>query len=594
MTILKKFNCLILSFLILFISVFTVSQKASAEIIKIGIIVEPGVTRVGVVLRAGPTRDSEKVITLSDGATVTVLGSESDSSGEDYIWHQVNYTSSGNTHVGYIREDMIDITEYNTDPTFQEQLSEFPEDYHNDLIMLHALYPNWTFRADKLTLTFNEAVALEDVSNYKLINGSNLSLRSMRRGCYDWSTGEWISYEGAWYGASTELIAHYMDPRNFLNANDIFMYLKQGFDANSQTKEGIQKIIEGTFLDTVVADDNDSYYNSTYTDVIWEAAVQSNVSPYILASTIIQEQGVTGATLGKGTSYNGVTVYNFFHWKATGKTDADIISNGAAYAYNNGWTTPSASIIGGAKNYGKNYVSIGQDTYFYKNFNIIQPVNVNHQYAQNVADSYSSARKLYNMYSNDKETKLTFRIPVYSGSLPATVSPKPEGNNNLNNYYFNDIVANGLTPSFNRFTYNYSLSVSGDTNVYIELPDGASLASGDSYSLGQGDNTVTLTVKAQTGFTKDYVINVNADEPCTLSITGDKNDIPVSTVKKGDTNGDGKVSLSDLANVRLHLLNKLVLSGDNLLGADTNNDGKISLSDLANIRLVLLGKLILD
>ncbi len=584
----KKFNCLILSFLIV-ISAFSFSFITNAEIIKIGVITEPGENKIGVVLRKDASSSSAKLITLADGTTVTALDTKKDISGKDYIWQQVQYTASGITYTGYIRSDMIKVTDYNTDPTFEEQLKDFPRSYHDDLIKLHAMFPNWTFRADKLTVTFVQAVALEDKTNIKLINGSYASLRSLREGCYDWSTNQWITYEGGWYGASTELIAYYMDPRNFLNANDIYMYLKQGYDANSQTQAGVQKIIDGSFIAGKVTDKNDSFYDKTYAEVIMEAGKQSNVNPYILASTIIQEQGTDGATLGKGTAYNGKTVYNFFHWKATGKTDADIIKNGSAYAYNNSWFTPSASIIGGAKMYGGNYVSKGQDTYFYKNYNIIPPVNVNHQYAQNAADSYSSAKKLYKMYSEDKETNLTFRIPVYAGELPQKISPYPEKTNNLNNYYFNTIEVEGLTPSFNRFKYDYSLSVNKDTEIYFQLPNGASLSSANTYNLKKGANTVILTVKSQTGFTKNYTINVDAESPCKLTLTNQKNTQPsVVTVEKGDTNGDNKITTTDLANVRLHLLKLITLKGNGLKGADTNNDGKITTTDLANIRLHLL------
>ena len=58
---------------------------------------------------------------------------------------------------------------------------------------------------------------------------------------------------------------------------------------------------------------------------------------------------------------------------------------------------------------------------------------------------------------------------------------------------------------------------------------------------------------------------------------------------RGDTNGDGKISLIDLANVQRHLLGLMKLAGDNFTAADTNGDGKISLIDLANIQRHLLG-----
>ena len=599
MTGFKKINSLFLSFIFVFVSVFAVYLKIDADIIKMGIVTEPGTIPTGISIRADATTSSSKVATLQDGTEVEVLGSEKDKLGNNYWWYKISFATSEGTKVGYIRDIYITLFDYNTNPTFEEQLAQFPQSYHGALISLHAKYPNWIFKADNLYISFNDALNLEDYADVRLIDGSYESLRSMRRGCYDWQTNSWVTHEGGWYGASRELIAYYMDPRNFLNENDIFMYMKQGYDANTQTLQGVREILKGTFLDTTVADTNDEFYGRTYSEVIIEAAARSFVNPYIIASTIIQEQGVNGATLGRGTTYNGVTVYNFMHWKATGKTDADIINSGASYAYSCGWTTPSKSIIGGAKMYSSNYLLRGQDTYFYKNYDFIG-TNPNfafatHQYAQNVADSYSSSKKLAKMYVNKTDMSITFRIPVYKdNSLPSEISPYPEKSHNLNNYYFNDISANSLTPTFDRFTYEYSMSVNGNASVYVEIPTGASLASGTTFNLNVGDNKVNLTVRAQTGFTNNYVINVYASSPCTLTVTNNKGDISKPTVIKGDTNGDGKISLSDLSNVRLHLLGTFTLTGDRFTGADTNNDGKISLSDLSNIRLHLMGKITLS
>lgn len=602
MRLLKKVNCLILSFVFIFISAFAVSLTVKAETIKLGVINEPGEVMMGVVLRSDASKTSDKIITLWTGETLTIIDSKRDITGANYTWYQGSIFKNGVTYTGYIREDMIIISEYIIDPTFEQQLADFPKSYHDDLIKLHAIYPNWVFRADKINLTFNQAVALEDFEDYKLIDNSSLSLRSMRRGCYDWNTSAWIAHDsGRWYGASRELIAYYMDPRNFLNANDIYVFMQQQYDANSQTIEGLNSIIKNTFLEKGYNDPNDTDFGGSYANVIMEAAKQSSVSPYIIASTIIQEQGTEGTSSlisGNLFTYNNSQtvetfegVYNFFNFGASGNSQAQVIRNGLNHAKNNGWTTRSKSIIEGAKKYGKNYISIGQDTYFYKNYNIIGPTNINHQYAQNVADQQTSAKKLAKVYTDNHDIKLTFRIPVYKDdSLPNELSPYPEKNDKLNNYYFKDIQADGLTPSYQRFTYDYSLSVNSDTSVYVELLDGTSIVSDNTFNLVQGDNSVVLKVKSQTGFTNDYVINVSASAPCTLTVTTDKTTLPEPTpvVLKGDTNGDGKITTSDLANVRLHLLGLISLDITKT-GVDTNGDGKITTSDLANVRLHLLG-----
>ena len=39
-----------------------------------------------------------------------------------------------------------------------------------------------------------------------------------------WQTNTWKQWEPGWAGASEETVRYYMDPRNFLNENDIFMF----------------------------------------------------------------------------------------------------------------------------------------------------------------------------------------------------------------------------------------------------------------------------------------------------------------------------------------------------------------------------------
>ena len=172
----KKGSSLILCFVLLFVSAFVTSEKISAEIIKIGVIAEPGETKIGVVLRSSPCKDpanpgGNKIITLWDGDILTILGAENDSRGENHIWYKGTCVKNGNSYTGYIRDDMIAISDYNTDPTFEQQLADFPESYHEDLKKLHSLYPNWTFRADKLNITFDKALELEDYESNKLIDG---------------------------------------------------------------------------------------------------------------------------------------------------------------------------------------------------------------------------------------------------------------------------------------------------------------------------------------------------------------------------------------------------------------------------------------
>ena len=128
---------------------------------------------------------------------------------------------------------------------------------------------------------------------------------------------------------------------------------------------------------------------------------------------------------------------------------------------------------------------------------------------------------------------------------------------------------------------NTSLRVSGNTNIAYTVLPGASYAGAKSFGLKKGDNTVVLPVKAESGYTTDYTINVKADKDCTLTVGGDT---PPKEFMRGDTNGDGMVNGRDLANVQMHILGIKALSGDAFTRADTNSDGKINGRDLANVQ----------
>lgn len=58
---------------------------------------------------------------------------------------------------------------------------------------------------------------------------------------------------------------------------------------------------------------------------------------------------------------------------------------------------------------------------------------------------------------------------------------------------------------------------------------------------------------------------------------------------RGDANGDGKISISDYAKVKSHILGISKMSGVFEIAADANNDGKISISDYAKIKSHILG-----
>lgn len=114
-----------------------------------------------------------------------------------------------------------------------------------------------------------------------------------------------------------------------------------------------------------------------------------------------------------------------------------------------------------------------------------------------------------------------------------------------------------------------------------------------------GTDSANIIANAKNKFSLASIIikdkNEN-DKLSGLSATGDKiiivsNNQTVSFTMfiKGDTNGDGKISISDLAMIKAKLLGNNNLSGVYLEAADINRDGKISIADMAMVKAHLLG-----
>ena len=591
----NRFGCIVLSAVIFFFTAFgsTFGLLGAADYTRAYI----NGTNVNIRSEASTAGGKNTVVKQVSYDYVTLLGETKNADG--YTWYKVSYDGI----TGYIAYDpeYVTLIDSSVDKDFESQIAAFPESYRQYLRDLHAIYPNWKFYADNISMTLDEAVALE--IGRKVSDTTDLSWRSMDLGSYNWNTGEWASSDGKgkWYYVSREVIRYYMDPRNFLNANNIYTYMQLNYDPSRQTEEGLKKVVAGTFLERGYSDPYDTAYGGSYIKVIMAAAESSGVSPYVLAATIIQEQGVNGTSpliSGEYPGYEGY--YNFFN---IGATDGNAVIGGLTRAKSEEWHTRSASIIGGAQFCGNSYVSKGQNTYFYMNYNIKDPGNLWHQYATAVHNAASSGSQTAKTYRDLKNAELDFLIPVYE-DMPSTVSELPAKTGSLNNYYFNSITVSGLTPTFSRFTYDYDLKVSGNTTVKVTMPSGASYAGADSYALSAGRNIVRLKVRSQTGYTTDYVIDVNADKACILYIDSgkgiidgnpaqperpDEPDNPATTVMRGDASGDGKINGRDLANIQMHILNVKLLTGNNFEGADTDYNKIINGRDLANVQMHILG-----
>lgn len=263
-------------------------------------------------------------------------------------------------------------------------IENFPESYRPYLYELKKKHPNWQFTAMYTNLDWNNVINEEYANSKNLVPISYQdSWKCKENGLYN------VEIDAGWVNASKQAIEYVMDPRNFLNETRIFQFEKLTYDSNVNTKEGIEKILYGTeFYNRIVtykdANGIEVTTNAKYSELIWNAAIYSGVSPYHLASRIKQEVGPFlshNSISGTVSGYEGL--YNFYNIGATSSTQPlGAIKNGLQYALNGKgrlsseeiqnqllpWNTKERAIKGGAVFIGKSYIIAGQNTIYLQKF----------------------------------------------------------------------------------------------------------------------------------------------------------------------------------------------------------------------------------
>ena len=451
---------------------------------------------------------------LANGVQVRVLGEAVDGDGDK--WYKINY-GDNLENTGYAVVTRVALKfEYNYDADFEKNLENFPESYRDALRQLHAKYPNWKFVANKFDLTFKAAVEAQyGVSSVKnsrkwveFTYGGN-EWRDMR--AYDESTQSWIKLEERWTYASRSAIEYFMDPRNSLNESMIFAFMQQSYQEEENLKDNLRTIIKGTFLAEGYDKNGDGAIDAdAYIEDIILAAQESKVSAYVLAATILVEQGSRGESgliSGNYSGYEGY--YNFFNFAASGTTIDDITRSGLEYAKKNGWNSRAAAIAGGAKKYADGYINAGQDTYYYKDFNVVKQ-DWNHQYATALYDAWTNAKYLQKGCISNTEAVIVFSIPVFA-DMPAQVCPQPS-----------TVVIPDPTPT-----------PTPEPEPEPVLPPEPVIKKGD--------------------INDDGVINAVDLAAVKMNILQVKS-LEGNAAKAADVNGDGAINAVDLAAIKMHIL----------------------------------------
>ena len=441
---------------------------------------------------------------------------------------------------------------------------------------LQSKYPNWNFKILYTGLDWSEVIANE-------YTGHGTSPKNLVQKATNYQ-GQWIcaicgekGYDnGSWRCCSEQAIKYMMDPRNSLNASDIFQFEELTY--TECTTSALKVATKGTFL-------------SGHESAILKTAKSNNVNAYYIVARLIQEQGSDGTVLTSGAGYNGQYsgYYNAFNIAASGNSTSEILTNALAYAKKQEWTSLDKSISGGISFLASEYIAKGQNTLYLQKFNVTSYSTYSHQYMQNVMAAQSEGTSLRKTYQsmNAYDTAHTFIIPVYE-NMPTSACARPDTS-----------IANTTSTDYVKVNVNSSIRLRNEPNgattvgwlykneIVTRLEKATSKVAGTYWDKVQKSNGTTGYVARETFESESeyklYLVPLN-------DTTSTSNN---STYNKGDVNNDGTRDSADLLYLKKYLLNKATLNSTQKTSADANGDGSVDSADLLYVVKFLLGKITL-
>lgn len=425
-----------------------------------------------------------------------------------------------------------------SDAEFEAAMNEagFPESYKSALRLLHAQYPLWQFKSFNTGLEWEKAVNEESEPGVSVIPNSKVAAWKMASDkTYDYVNDKYIVYDGKnWVCASKDAVAYYMDPRNFLNEKNIFMFEALAYEPQYQTRENVELILKGTLYEGAsysYINDAGETVTKTYADTFTEAAKLFNISPIHLVSRMKQEvvtgaNSVSNSVTGKVPGYEGI--YNFYNIGASDSSTGQAVTNGLKFAssgttYMRPWNNQYRAILGGAQYIAGNYVAKGQNTLYLERFNVTANNTYNHQYMTNVEAAYSESLKIYLAYSEWlAKTPYIFYIPVYR-NMPEKAAPAPTANLNPNNYLKSLVVTGAVTGTVYEAVNPFTVSDGGKTEYVYNIPSAeekvmitATPVNANARVEGTGQTSIVIApvkinivVTAQDGTKRNYLVTIN-------------------------------------------------------------------------------------
>lgn len=457
----------------------------------------------------------------STGFAVTIVGELTGSDGK--LWYEVSFIKNGKEQNGFVRSDFVTLSEETAiirDDAFEAELDKenFPESYRIYLRALHEKHPNWVFKAAHTGLDWTEVVSKESKVGTNFVSkNSIISYKSMEKTAYNLRENRWYTFDGgSWVAASKQVVAYYLDPRNFLDDEGIFQFETLEY-REYQTVEGVSNMLRNTFMkgNFTEPDGTKKSYAQTFVDI----GKSIGVNPYHLVARCYQEQGSgkSGSISGKEKGYENL--FNYFNIGAYSTNGSSPVTQGLIYAsktsekYGRPWNTHYKSLLGGSTYLADKYIKKGQNTLYFQKFNVVNKTNglYTHQYMTNLLAACSEAAKMKKAYG-EVDFSMEFVIPVYN-NMPAKPCAKPTANVNPNNYLKELKVSEyTLSPAFDAEVTEYTLTVAQNiksVKISARAAAGTSTVEGlGTVKLEKGLNTITISCKSQEGTIRTYTINI--------------------------------------------------------------------------------------
>lgn len=427
-----------------------------------------------------------------------------------------------------------------SDKDFIERMQQegFPDSYAEKLVELHEKHPNWNFKARTLLLDWEDAIAGENKLGLNLINNSkNVAWKSLKKGAYNWNNDSFRVFDGSSYvTASEKALRYFMDPRNFLNEEDIYQFELLSYQPDIHTEEEIEKILAGSPMEKKTyrfLDENGKEREMSYAETFLLAGVYSGVSPFYLASKVKLEVAGGGefskSAGGDVAGFEGI--YNFYN---IGANDSPLplgaVMNGLNFAKNGKkerrysdkisfneyikipWTNPYKAILGGAAYIGDDYIKKGQDTVYLEKFNLTEFSTYSHQYMSNIEGPYRTAIQMRKAYKNLENLGLLFSIPVLQNMPEESVGMLEDEKNP--NYYLKSLSVTGkhLSPAFSPEITTYTVQI-GKKEKQAEILAEAVHKKAEIKGIGKvslrsnGKTNFKIVVKAENGNERTYTIS---------------------------------------------------------------------------------------